>query len=134
MSTKQIEIDSETSRIRAALVNSGLHTFPEAEKKLAASRLSIVLGAEAAGTHAGQAAFLTATIAAWINRCCFLCPSPRDHSRKHPQFLALRKQARGLQAGQYGSAQARRQSMGGLPRHFGMAGLLVSPQVENRSR
>jgi hypothetical protein len=62
MSINPIEIDSETSRIRAALVNAGLHTFSEAEEKLAASRLSLVLGADAARTPAGQAAFLTATV------------------------------------------------------------------------
>jgi hypothetical protein len=62
MSDTQIEIDSETSRIRAALVNSGRHTFSEAEQKLAASRLSLILGDEAAGTPAGQTAFLTATV------------------------------------------------------------------------
>lgn len=62
MNNKQIEIDSETSRIRAALVNSGRHTFSEAEHKLAESRLSIVIGEQAAGTFAGQAAFLTAVV------------------------------------------------------------------------
>jgi hypothetical protein len=62
MSNNLIEIDSETSRIRAALVNSGRHTFSEAEEKLAASRLSITLEDKAACTPAGQAAFLTATV------------------------------------------------------------------------
>lgn len=62
MSNKQIEIESETSRIRAALVNSGRYTFSEAEEKLAASRLSLVLGNDAARTPAGQAAFLTAAV------------------------------------------------------------------------
>lgn len=62
MSIDRIEIDSETSRIRAALVNAGLHTFSEAEEKLAASRLSLVLAADAAHTPAGQAAFLTAAV------------------------------------------------------------------------
>jgi hypothetical protein len=62
MSTPHIEIDSETSRIRAALVNSGQYTFDEAEQRLAASRLSIILGGSAAGTAAGQAAFLTAVV------------------------------------------------------------------------
>jgi len=61
MNNSLIELDSETSRIRAALVNSGRHTFPEAESKLAASRLSLVVGANAVNTPAGQAAFLTAT-------------------------------------------------------------------------
>lgn len=67
VSNHRIEIDSETSRIRAALVNSGLHTFHEAEEKLATSKLSIVLGDDAAGTQAGQAAFLTAVVTA--GRC-----------------------------------------------------------------
>lgn len=62
MNLHEIEIDSETSRIRAALVNSGRHTFSEAEDRLATSRLSVVLGSEAACTPAGQAAFLTATV------------------------------------------------------------------------
>lgn len=57
-----VEIDSERSRIRAVLVNSGGCTFSEAEEKLAASRLSVFLGDDAAGTPAGQAAFLTATV------------------------------------------------------------------------
>jgi hypothetical protein len=58
----QIETDSETSRIRAALVNSGQHTFEEAEEKLNNSRLCVFIGVEAARTPAGQAAFLTATL------------------------------------------------------------------------
>lgn len=58
----QIEIDSEISRIRAALVNSGKLTFSEAEQKLAASRLSVIIEDEAAGTPAGQAALLTAVV------------------------------------------------------------------------
>lgn len=62
MSNNEIEIDSERFRIRAALVNSGRYTFAGAEKKLAASKLSIILGATAARTPAGQAAFLTAII------------------------------------------------------------------------
>jgi hypothetical protein len=57
-----IEIDSETSRIRAVLVNSGLHSFAEAEEKLAASALSLVIGDDVAHTPAGQAAFLTAAV------------------------------------------------------------------------
>jgi hypothetical protein len=60
MNPSLIEIDSETSRIRAALVNSGRHTFSEAEDKLAGSRLTLFLGKDAACTPAGQAAFLTA--------------------------------------------------------------------------
>ncbi len=57
-----IEIDSETSRIRAVFVNSGLHSFAEAEEKLAVSALSLVIGDDVAHTPAGQAAFLTAAV------------------------------------------------------------------------
>lgn len=64
MTTPPIEIHSETSRIRAALVNSGQYSFSEADAKLAASRLSLFLSSDAAGTPAGQAAFLTATVTA----------------------------------------------------------------------
>lgn len=64
MNMTPIEIDSETSRIRAALVNSGQYSFGEADQKLAASRLSLFLAEEAAETPAGQAAFLTATVTA----------------------------------------------------------------------
>jgi hypothetical protein len=64
MTTPPMEIDSETSRIRAALVNSGKYSFSEAEEKLAASRLSLFLSGDAADTPAGQAAFLTATVTA----------------------------------------------------------------------
>lgn len=88
MSATDVEINSERSRIRAALVNSGRHTFSEAEQKLAASQLTIAIGAEAAATVAGQAAFLTATVTA--GRCFgqlnvegsldepLLCPLPID--------------------------------------------------------
>lgn len=62
--TEPVEIDSERSRIRAALVNSGRFTIPQADEKLAASRLSLFLADEAADTPAGQAAFLTATVTA----------------------------------------------------------------------
>jgi hypothetical protein len=62
MNVHQVEINSERSRIRAALVNSGRHTFSEAEEILAASSLSVVLGEDAANTPAGQAAFLTAIV------------------------------------------------------------------------
>jgi hypothetical protein len=58
----QIEIDSETSRIRAALVNSGQFSFAEAEEKIIHSRLHCHLGATAARTPAGQSAFLTAVL------------------------------------------------------------------------
>jgi len=62
MSDACIEIHSETARVRAALVNSGRHTFAEADTKLAASRLLIILGEDAANTPAGQAALLTAIV------------------------------------------------------------------------
>lgn len=84
----EIEINSETSRIRAALVNAGQHSFAEAEQKLAVSKLTIAIDNEAARTPAGQAAFLTATVTA--ARCFgrvtiegrldepLLCPLPID--------------------------------------------------------
>src|SRR5260370_1533420 len=59
-----IEIDSETSRIRAALVNSGQYSFGEADEKLAASRLSLFLSREAGDTPAWQAALLTSAVTA----------------------------------------------------------------------
>ncbi len=64
MNGAEIEINSETSRIRAALVNTGQHSFVEAEQKLADSKLIIAIGNEGACTPAGQAAFLTATVTA----------------------------------------------------------------------
>lgn len=64
MSAAEIEVNSETSRVRAALVNSGRHDFSEAEQRLAASRLTIAIGSTASRTVAGQAAFLTATVTA----------------------------------------------------------------------
>jgi len=64
MNGAEIEVNSETSRIRAALVNAGQHSFVEAEQKLAASRLIIAIGNEGAHTPAGQAAFLTAMVTA----------------------------------------------------------------------
>jgi hypothetical protein len=88
MSGTEIEINSETSRIRAALVNTGQHSFAEAERKLADSKLTIAIGDEAVRTPAGQAAFLTATATA--TRCFgrvvgegsldepMLCPLPID--------------------------------------------------------
>lgn len=57
-----IEIDSEISRIRSILVNSGRFDFPEAERRLAASRLSLIVEEDAASTPTGQAAFLTAAV------------------------------------------------------------------------
>jgi hypothetical protein len=62
-----VKINSATSRIRAAFVNSGRYGFEEAERKLAAARLVIRLSAEAAETPAGQAAALTAVVTA--SRC-----------------------------------------------------------------
>jgi hypothetical protein len=64
MNNVPIEIDSERSRIRAVLVNSGTHTFLEAERKLSDSSISVFLGADVAETPAGQAAFLTAVVTA----------------------------------------------------------------------
>lgn len=64
MTAAPIEVDSETSRIRGAFVNSGQCSFSEADERLAASRLSLFLADEAADTPAGQAAFLTATTTA----------------------------------------------------------------------
>jgi hypothetical protein len=62
MSNLPIEVDSETSRIRAALVNSGQNSFCEAEEKLLSSRLVLRIGTDAACTPAGQAALLTAAV------------------------------------------------------------------------
>lgn len=62
VSNAQIEIDSETSRIRAAFVNSGQYSFAEAEEKIIDSRLHVHIGASAAHTPAGQSAFLTAVL------------------------------------------------------------------------
>jgi hypothetical protein len=53
-------LDPRVARIRAALVNSGRYSFPEAEAKIASSILSVVLAPESAATPAGQAALLTA--------------------------------------------------------------------------
>ena len=62
-----MNINSETSRIRAALVNCGRYSFAEAEQKLENLRLAICIGDEAADTVAGQAAALTAVLTA--SRC-----------------------------------------------------------------
>ena len=59
-----MKVDTERSRIRAALVNGGRYSFEEADQKLAASKLSLFLGNETGVTPAGQAAFLTATVTA----------------------------------------------------------------------
>src|SRR4051812_405750 len=58
----QVQIDSETSRIRAALVNSGRYSFVEAEEKILDSRLHVEVGVHASRTPAGQSAFLTAVL------------------------------------------------------------------------
>ncbi len=92
MTTARIEINSATSRIRAALVNSGQYSFAEADEKLAASRLSLFLSSEAADTAAGQAAFLTATVTA---ARCFGVVSV--HGQLHrPLLLPLPVQAGNL--------------------------------------
>ena len=64
-----LKTNSEISRIRAILVNSGRYSFKEAEQKLENSRLTIRIGDDAAETPAGQAAALTAVITA---ARCFL--------------------------------------------------------------
>ena len=57
----EIDINSERSRLRAALVNVGhFASFAEAERSLEASVLHVVVGEEGAGSLAGQAALLTA--------------------------------------------------------------------------
>jgi hypothetical protein len=56
-------IHSETSRIRAALVDPARHSsFAEADAKLLRTNLSIHLTEDAARTPAGQAAFLTSVV------------------------------------------------------------------------
>jgi hypothetical protein len=60
MSHQPVEVNSEISRIRAALVNSGQNSFSEAEQKLLSSRLNLRIGTDAASTPGGQAAILTA--------------------------------------------------------------------------
>lgn len=61
----EIDLDSERSRIRNALVNTGVcSTFAEAEQRLAASKLHIHVAESVAATRAGQAAALTATVGA----------------------------------------------------------------------
>ncbi|PYT78458.1 MAG: hypothetical protein DMG40_20435 [Acidobacteria bacterium] len=59
-----MKVDTERSRIRAALVNNSRYSFEQADQKLAASKLSLFLGNETGVTPAGQAAFLTATVTA----------------------------------------------------------------------
>jgi hypothetical protein len=59
-----VEFDSETSRVRAALVNAGGVSFLDAEEALAASRLIVAIADEVVDTAVGQAAFLTAVATA----------------------------------------------------------------------
>lgn len=58
------ELFSETSRIRAVFVNSGMNSLEDADAKLDGLTLTISLAPEAAATNAGQAAFLTAVATA----------------------------------------------------------------------
>ncbi|MFZ1988790.1 MAG: hypothetical protein WAW96_03365 [Alphaproteobacteria bacterium] len=62
-----MNIDAENANVRAALVNSGKYSIPEADAKLAAAMISIVIGPAVVSTVAGQAAFLTAVATA--SRC-----------------------------------------------------------------
>lgn len=62
-----MKLDSRRSRIRAALVNSGQYSFAQADRYLASSVVEIFLPEEVAHTPAGQAAFVTAIVAA--TRC-----------------------------------------------------------------
>ncbi len=55
-------IDSETSRIRAALVNSGSYTLVQADAKLLSTQLNLISDADSSHTIAGQAALLTAVV------------------------------------------------------------------------
>jgi hypothetical protein len=81
-----LKINSETSRIRALLVNSGRYNFEEAEQKLAISRLAIQIGNKAAETPAGQAATLTAVVTATR---CFLGGVSLAGAVDHPLLLPL---------------------------------------------
>ena len=81
-----MNIHSETSRIRAVLVNSGRYSFEEAEKKLDSSRLAIRIGWEAAATPAGQAAALTAVATAVR---CFLGGVILKGAVDHPLLIPL---------------------------------------------
>ena len=64
MNNLPVDVSSERSRVRAALVNSGAYSLFEADKKLSESSLSITLSDEAAATITGQAALLTAVVTA----------------------------------------------------------------------
>ena len=79
-----MKINSETSRVRAALVNSGRYSFEEAERKLENSRLAIRIGDQAADTAAGQAAALTAVITA---SRCFLGGVTLSGAVDHPLLV-----------------------------------------------
>jgi hypothetical protein len=81
-----MKINAETSRVRAALVNSGRYSFEEAERKLENSRLAIRIGDEAADTPAGQAAALTAVITA---SRCFLGGVTLSGTVDHPLLVPL---------------------------------------------
>ena len=62
-----LEIHSETSRIRAAYVALGRLTHEEADARLSASQLTIIIDRDCAHSIAGQAALLTAVATA--SRC-----------------------------------------------------------------
>lgn len=61
---EQVELESERSRIRNVLVNAGVCSVPQAERRLAESRLHISFAEDAAVSEAGQAALLTAAVTA----------------------------------------------------------------------
>jgi hypothetical protein len=56
-------IDSETSRLRSLLVNSGRFSFPEADRRLTQSSLALAADRDILSTAAAQAALLTAVAA-----------------------------------------------------------------------
>jgi hypothetical protein len=122
MTTPQVEIDSETSRIRAAIVNSGHYSFSEADEKLAASKLSLFLSSEAACTPAGQAAFLTATVTA---ARCFGAVSVHG-DLDQPLLLPLP-----LQAGSLADAALELGARGGEP--FPNRAVLIGPALNHAS-
>ena len=96
--TSNVEIESETSRIRAALVNSGRYSFQEAERTLAASQLVISISDDVVDTVAGQAAFLTAVATA--TRCfgtVQVCGN-MEHPLMLPLHFALNSQNIGTAA------------------------------------
>lgn len=53
-------IESETSRLRSLLVNSGRWSFPEADQRLLETSLALVVNRDELAAPAAQAAFLTA--------------------------------------------------------------------------